>query len=158
MTRSSLLAATAGTIATINVATSPARADDDSVRNAISSANLKFVDALKRADAIGVTSLFASDATIVAPGSFVVGHDAIASYYTKRFATRKYLDGSVTSTSVTVSGEMASELGTYTFTIDVDGQPRATFTGHYLTMWRKQNDGVWLISADAPILDPPLKT
>lgn len=157
MNRSTFLAATAGIIASTSLAL-PARADDDAVRSAISATLLKYDDALKRGDASVASSIFASDATIIAPGIVVVGHEAIVAYYVKRLATRKYIDGSVTTTSVAVAGDMASELGTFTFIVDIEGQPRTTVTGRYLTTWRKQKDRSWLISADAVIPDPPPKT
>jgi len=132
-----------------------ARAESsDAVRAAIVAALARFADALKRGDAAGAASIFASDATFVAPGNFIVGREAIMASYATRFQSRKYLDGSLTTVNVAVSGDMAQELGTSVFTIQLTGQAPSTVTGHYLSTWRKQRDGSWLIQADAPIADP----
>lgn len=154
MKRSSAISA-AISVAAISFVPATSRAQADPVRSAIVATLAKFSDALKRGDATGAASIFARDATIVVPGDFVVGRDAIEAYYANRMKTRKYVEQSLTTISVYVSGDLAEELGTYFAVVEPSGQPRGTFTGHYLTTWRKQGDGSWLVQADAPIADPP---
>jgi ketosteroid isomerase-like protein len=51
---------------------------------------------------------------------------------------------------VTVSGNMAYEIGDYQLTTnDASGKP-ATSKGKYVVIWGKQSDGSWKALVDAP--------
>lgn len=111
-------------------------------------------EALKAGDGVAAASIFAPDSLIIAPGDFVRGRDAIAARYTKRLATKKYLDAAFTTLSVTGTADLAIEVGTSRFSISDAGAPATASTGRYLTVWRKSRDGAWQIESDAPIADP----
>jgi uncharacterized protein (TIGR02246 family) len=121
---------------------------------AITAALGTFGEALKRGDGVAASSIFASNATLIVPGAFIRGRDAIAAFFTSRLQTRKYLAATFSTVSVTGSGDMAVEIGTNRVTFSDSGQPPTTVLGRYLTTWRKGSDGVWSVEADAPMTDP----
>jgi uncharacterized protein (TIGR02246 family) len=53
------------------------------------------------------------------------------------------------------SGDLAYETGAYTLTMSApDGEP-ATQKGHYVDVWKKNDQGEWKVAVDAPVSDPP---
>jgi uncharacterized protein (TIGR02246 family) len=62
-----------------------------------------------------------------------------------------------TPTQVVVarSGDLAYDMGTYTLTLTGPDKKPAPESGHYVTVWQKNAEGVWKVVIDAPISDPP---
>ena len=60
-----------------------------------------------------------------------------------------------TPTQVTVarSGDLAYDTGTYTLTLTGPDKKPAPESGHYVTVWQKNAEGVWKVVVDAPISD-----
>ena len=52
------------------------------------------------------------------------------------------------------SGDLAYERGTNRITRQQGSATPVTSTGRYLTVWRRQSDGRWLIQADMVVADP----
>jgi ketosteroid isomerase-like protein len=52
-----------------------------------------------------------------------------------------------TAAEVSSSGDLGYTVGTYEMTMEVDGNP-VTVNGHYVTIWRKQDDGSWKVAVD----------
>jgi uncharacterized protein (TIGR02246 family) len=132
----------------------PAAAQIHPASAAITAALETFGEALKRGDGVAAASIFASDATVVVPGSFIRGRDAIAAFYTDSLKSTKFLAASFSTISVTGNGDIAVEIGTNRLTLADSGKPPETVLGRYLTVWRKGSDGLWRVAADASIDDP----
>jgi ketosteroid isomerase-like protein len=53
------------------------------------------------------------------------------------------------------SGDLASELGTYSQRLEVPGRAPETFAGKYLFIFRRQADGLWKIQVQIVTRDRP---
>ena len=60
-----------------------------------------------------------------------------------------------TQVTVARSGDLAYDTGTYTLTLTGPDKKPALESGHYVTVWQKNAEGVWKVVIDAPISDPP---
>lgn len=136
----------------------PERQDPDAVRAAIEGNLVQFSAAMKRADAGAIASMFTEDGqyVVAATKGFTTGRTAIEELFAARFKAAKVLDVTITtvSVSVQVEGDMAYETGTNRVTFQAGDAPPVTRTGRYLTVWKRQQDGVWRIRVDAIIPDP----
>jgi uncharacterized protein (TIGR02246 family) len=104
-----------------------------------------------------VATVFADDATILPfqlPGT-IHGHVAIAEYWRNRLATIRFLELELTTTEVSVTGDLAYEIGTNRAKTQTADAAPVVSTGRYLVVWRRSVDGKWRIQADCPIPDPP---
>lgn len=52
------------------------------------------------------------------------------------------------SGEISSSGDLGFTYGTYTIKFQAPDGEWKTRQGHYLTVWRKQNDGIWKVAAD----------
>lgn len=127
--------------------------ETEAVARFIQDAFDRSVEAFKRGEfAAIVDELFAPDAVYVKPGATLVGRKAITEHFSQALATMT--DGWIRSESVTVSGDVAYEFGVNSITLATDGGAPTTVRGRYLTVWRRQDDGSWVVVADAPMRDP----
>jgi ketosteroid isomerase-like protein len=104
-----------------------------------------------------VATVFANDATILPfkrPGT-IQGHVAIAEYWRERLASTRFLELELNISEVSVSGDLAYEIGTNRSKTQTGDAPPVVSTGRYLAVWRLGSDGKWHIQADCPIPDPP---
>jgi uncharacterized protein (TIGR02246 family) len=131
-------------------------AELDEVRAAIAAANAEFSRALVRGDAPAMAAVFAADGELIPamePG-FVSGRAAITAYQEKRVHARRYLDATITTVGLGVSGDLAWETGTSRVTIQHGESAPMTVTGRYLAVWQREPDGSWRIRAELPVTDP----
>ncbi len=87
---------------------------------------------------------YADDAVMMAPGfPASSGKDAIRSAMTQMFTDPAMsLKFKTARVEIAESGEMASSMGTYTFTMtDPDTRKAVTSGGNYVTVYRKQAGG-----------------
>ena len=113
--------------------------------------------AVQVGDADRIATLFTDDATLLdlyLPGT-IQGHVAIADYWRKRLAHTRFLEAELITTEVTVSGDLASEVGTSRVKTQVGDGPPSVSTGRYLAVWRLVGGGRWHVQADCFIPDPP---
>ena len=103
-----------------------------------------------------VATVFADDATLLDPAlpGAVHGHVAIAEYWRTRLARTRFLEAELTTTDVSVSGDLAYEVGTSRARTQVGDLPPVLSTGRYLAVWRLGPGGRWRIQADCFIPDP----
>ena len=126
------------------------------------------VDALRAADtalqtAVGdknleaIAAFYADDAVFLPTAEpIVVGKPAIREEWRHILAIPDFQNKSaLTKIDVSSSGDMAYSMGTYVATmLGEDGKP-ATEPGKWLSVWKRQVDGSWLIVADTYNTDIP---
>jgi uncharacterized protein (TIGR02246 family) len=134
----------------------PAPGDPAAVRAAIEGTLARFSAAMKRADAGAIASMFTEDGEYIAAATkgFTTGRAAIEELFAARFKAARFIDVTIATVSVQVEGDTAYETGTSRATVQAGDAPPVTRAGRYLTVWRRQPDGVWRIRVDAIIPDP----
>ncbi|MGE0597595.1 MAG: SgcJ/EcaC family oxidoreductase [Hyphomonadaceae bacterium] len=113
-------------------------------------------------DADAAIAFYAEDATLFAPGAAISDSSSLREGMTHMLADPNLaLEFSTDRVAVSPDGAMAVASGGYamTATDEATQQPR-TESGHYVTVWRKDEDGVWRIIADintpGPAPAPPV--
>ena len=134
----------------------PERHDPAAVRTAIEGTLVQFGAAMKRTDARAIASMFTEDGEYirVATKGFPTGRTAIQEVFAARFTAARFIDVAIATVSVQVEGDTAYETGTNRLTVQAGDAPPVTRTGRYLTVWKRQPDGVWRIRVDAIVPDP----
>jgi ketosteroid isomerase-like protein len=74
--------------------------------------------------------------------------------FAARFKAARFIDVAIATASVQVDGDTAYETGTNCVTVRARDAPPVTRSGRYLTVWKRQPDGVWRIRVDAIVPDP----
>lgn len=112
-------------------------------RQAISDANARIVAAVRAGNGAAIAAELAPDATMLPAGMpALAGRDAIAKLF-GALASMGVTDAAITTQDLTVSGDLAVEVGTNSLTIG--GTASA---GKYLVVWKRQVDGSWKIRYD----------
>jgi len=130
-------------------------ADEQSIRGLES----EMLKAAQAKDAAKFASFYTEDASLMAPNApIATGPAAIRKSWDQTFA----LPGVVLTFSTTkleVSGTLGYTQGHYQFTVnDPQGKP-VTDSGKYVTVYRKQADGMWklvadIFNSDLPVVPP----
>lgn len=126
----------------------------ESLRKTIAAQNERYLETLKNGDAEGHAALFCEDGMILVPGvPNLVGRQQI--FYDKRakFESVRVLEGAILSTHLERSGDLAHEIGTFSYTFEAAGRDPLTVTGKYLVIWKRQEDGSWKIQVDSGLPD-----
>lgn len=133
-----------------------ARHDPAAVRATIEGTLAQFSAAMKRADPGAIASMFTEDGEYVVASrkGFIAGRPAVEEHFARVFKAVRFHDVAITTLSVQVDGDTAYETGTNSVTFQAGDTPPTTRTGRYLTVWKRQSDGVWRIRVDAVIPDP----
>lgn len=126
------------------------------MRAAIAAGNAEFARALVAGDPKAMATVFTEDGEIISASQqgFVSGRAEIEAYSARRLEARRYVDVTITTVRLEVSGDLAWETGTNRFTLQQGQGPPVTVTGRYLAVWRRGADARWRIQADLPIGDP----
>lgn len=145
----SILAIAAASCATVavNPATEEAaiRARSAEWNRAVTARNVDAVVALHTPDAVAMMPNMAS----------ATGHAAIRENWQGAFALPNLaLNWQPTRITVAQSGDVATEVGTYTMSFDAP-QGRVNDAGSYTTVWRKV-DGDWMVASDIVTSSQPL--
>ena len=132
---------------------------------AITAIEEDWVKSMVAKDATKFGSYYATDATVYFPGMAVMRGSAAIQAGLRGWMADPNFGGSFKTTKVTVakSGDLASTEGTY----QQNGTHPVTKkivseTGHYLTTWKKQEDGSWkaindMIAAEKSTATAPVK-
>ncbi len=121
--------------------------EPDDVSAKITRANASFSDAYVSGDLDALASLYTEDAVLYPPGRVVEGRDAIRKYFTPG-PNRKQLAHRLETMELDVAGNTAIETGTWTSTWQVGERGPVTSSDRYLIVWKRQEDGRWLIHRD----------
>lgn len=128
----------------------------------IRAANARFIEAFNRGDAASVAAFYADGAKILPPDSpMISGGQAIEDFWKGLLGAGP---GNVKlekleTVEVTASGELAAEVGNFSFKIQPANGDPTTLAGKYMVVWKRQPDGAWklvydIFNSSAP---PPVK-
>jgi ketosteroid isomerase-like protein len=140
----------------LGCATAPSLGPQAEARAGVEEGNRLFAAAALVGSGDRVATAFADDATMVVylqPGA-IHGHAAIADYWRERLSTTRFLDIQLTTNEVSVTGDLAYEIGTSRTKSQTGAALPVVSTGRYLAVWRRGVDGRWRIQADCAIPDP----
>ena len=99
-----------------------------------------------------INEYFAPDAMYLIPGTTIVGREAITEHFRRSLA--RMTDGWIRSESVTVSGDVAYGIGVNSITFAAEGHTApTTVRGRYLTVWRRRDNGSWVVAVHASMGD-----
>ena len=138
-------------------ATTP-RVDVASEESAIRALNRQFEQAVASKNADAVAQLYATDALIMPPNAPVVrGREAIRAFWTDMVKSNPTVSLTSTDIDIAASGDLATDVGTYTFSFTSDQGP-VTDRGKYITKltkvgteWKIAND---IFNSDLPVQTP----
>ena len=126
---------------------------DPAAKRDIAAGNQAWIDGMKNGNAKQIAATYAEDAVDCDPtGECMKGRAAIE----RQLESRSQKLGHAVSASVTSKGSVQQGDFVYEW-----GQAEASFpnaapvSGRYLTIWRKQRDGHWLIFRNMPIPPDP---
>lgn len=112
---------------------------------AIRQADLDFVVYAVAGDWDALAAFYTEEAVVMPPNQeLVIGRTAIRNLY----SVLTISDFSLETVEIDGRGDLVFSRGTYSWTVAVgEGEPVADH-GKWLTIWRKQADGTWLLSQD----------
>jgi len=118
------------------------------LRKAIEAQTAKWAAAYNRQDAAGVAALYTEDAIVLPPNhDMVQGRKAIEDLMNGEFQMGAH-DLVLETLDVVAMGDAACEIGKYTIKIKAQGQPVMTDAGKYMGLFKRQEDGAWLLYRD----------
>jgi uncharacterized protein (TIGR02246 family) len=135
----------------------PARADEATVRAALTTELAKFGPAIATKDAAGVAKLFTEDGTWILPDATTYsGRANIEAGAKKFFETFESasMGQMVIDKLITISDSEALTFSHGTYSMTETGKPPANHVNPFADYWKKGNDGVWHVAyevnADGP--------
>lgn len=110
--------------------------------------NADYVSALERRDATAAAAPYANDAVFVTSKNRVIrGKAAIAGMLRERLKTVTFSGGSCATDTLESTQREAWETGHCRFTVTTASGTRTT-GGRYMTYWKRQPSGAWMIEAN----------
>ena len=134
---------------TFLVSCTKAPAPDTSAEDsrAVEAASAQWVDAFNQGDTAALAALYTEEARLLPPNSqMIVGREGIQAHYQGIFDTSAW-ELQLTVVELSVNGDMAHEVGKYTFTMQPDEGEAISDNGKYVEIWKRVN-GSWKIIAD----------
>lgn len=130
-------------------------ADPDPGRKALLDVDREFARVTAEKGLDGWLSYFAADAAIFPPNAPIVrGLPAIREFYGRTGFSPVGLSWTPLGADLAASGDLGYTFGTWRYTASSEGKT-VTRTGKYLTVWKKQSDGSWKLTADIGSPDTP---
>ena len=116
-------------------------------RNAIEQANARFTKEFEQHNAAAIAAMYTEDAVVLPPGQEMVkGRPAIEQFW-KSTMNAGVKSAVLTTLDVTISGDMAVEVGTVELTIAPEGKPATKSFAKYLVVWKREG-GAWKLHRD----------
>lgn len=125
-----------------------------SAQAGIEAALVEFAEAFNSKDAAAVAAHYTEDAAVLPPDAARVdGRENIEKFW------RGAMDAGLTdlalkAVEVEESGDLAYEVGTFTFKAPGEGGALAEAAGKYIVIWKKEPDGAWRLHRDIWNGDP----
>ena len=145
-------------VAVLTAACAPAaQVDIEAEQAALMERDKAWSQAASDADAEGMVSFLADDFVFLPDdGSRINDKEGMREEWENLFGLPGVaLSWEATEAVVAKSGELGYTVGTTEFTVNgPDGNP-VTTSGKYLTVWRKQSGGEWMVTADIFNNDAP---
>lgn len=129
--------------------------DDGSAEVQIRSIAPQFEAAVSAGDVDRLVGFYADDAVVLPPNEpMVSGSAAIRAFFERLVPMNPTIN--LTSERIVQSGDLAYDVGHYTFAFTPPGAERMTDRGKYLVVWRRMPNGEWKTVADAFNTDLPM--
>lgn len=126
-----------------------------SVRREIEANNKRFSAAFNGGDAAAVAAMYSSEAKVLPPnGEIVEGRQNIQAFWQNLITLGAKLQA-LDTVQVDARGDLAYELGKYTFVVPQAGGKSNTDQGKYLVVWKRQGKS-WKLAADIWNTSAPL--
>ncbi len=122
-------------------------ADDAADRAAIGVASRAFSAAYVANDTAALGQVYADSGVLLPPGREVRGRAAIQRYFAWGPNYRQVAHA-MHSAQLTISGDMAVDVGTWTSTGQRADGPASVASERYLVVWVREHDGRWRILYD----------
>jgi len=120
------------------------------LRAAIKTHHDTYIDSLIEGDAATYAEMFTEDAVLLRPNAPMVrGRTTILADQKTLLSRAQVISGAVQTVHLDMSGDMAYEIGNFSYTFRLDGGEPRTVGGKFLAIWRRQADGRWLCEAEA---------
>jgi ketosteroid isomerase-like protein len=132
-----------GASRTLGAQAGPSQADSI----AISAASRAFSSAYVRNDSVALGQIYSDTALLLPPGRQVRGRAAIQRYFSWGPGYRQVAHA-MTSTSLSISGNVAIDVGTWSSSGQRGDGPPNTASERYLVVWARESDGKWRILYD----------
>jgi uncharacterized protein (TIGR02246 family) len=123
--------------------TVPATIDAAAVRASIEKSNAEWLAAFRRGDSENLARIYTPDASLFPPtNASLEGRDRIVEYF--RTQRRNGMgDATLKTLDVVCVGDVAYEVGTYSFRFGSGQGELGGDAGRYFTIWKSQDDGSW---------------
>lgn len=139
-----LLTMTACATSSPTISTEP---DAEKERNRIIAQSREFSDAYVRGDVKTLVSFYDDEAVIAPPRrSFISGRNGLTRFWTTKPGIA-VVAHKTTPIDIVVVGDIAYDWGYYEGAMGPEGSPEP-FSGKYLIVWRKDDDGSWRMTVD----------
>jgi uncharacterized protein (TIGR02246 family) len=127
-------------------ACAPKPSPEPDPRPDIDAAQAAFWAAHEEGDAEALAALVTDQAVLWGPGmDEVSGREGLRAAAEGMFSAMSISDFEIQSRELTVHGDIAYELATYSETVTYQGAEPSAVTGRYLIVWRKEADGAWRV-------------
>ena len=119
----------------------------EETREAIRSANEKFMTAFKQGNVAEVANLYTENAKLLPPNNqMMTGTESIQAFW-QGAMNMGVREAKLETVEVEAQGDTAYEIGRYTLAIKPRGGELLTDTGKYVVVWKK-HDGAWKLHVD----------
>ena len=116
-------------------------------RNAIEKANARFTKEFEQHNAAAIAAMYTEDSIVLPPGQEMVkGRPAIEQFW-KSTMNAGVKSAVLTTLDVTISGDLAVEVGTVELAIAPEGKSAAKSFAKYLVVWKREG-GAWKLHRD----------
>jgi ketosteroid isomerase-like protein len=121
----------------------PSTIDAKAVRASIEKANAEWLAAFRRGDSETLARIYTPDASLFPPtNASLEGRERIVDYF--RSQRRAGMgDANLKTLDVVCVGDVAYEVGTYSFRFGSGEGDLSGDAGRYFTIWKSQSDGTW---------------
>ena len=117
-------------------------------RSEIMEINRRFEDAMRKADAGTVASLYTADAIVLPPDApMAKGPESIKQFWASAITGMGLKSVKLETLDLEVAGDSACEVGEATLWLEPRGRPAATVVVKFVVVWRKVG-GQWRIHRD----------